>query len=104
MPNAQELERLNVLPDDEVVSRVVEGETELFEILMRRHNERIYRAARAITRDADEAEDVVQHTHVKAFSHLRQFTGRAQFSNVADNDRGSRSDRPGPPARKVRTV
>ncbi len=80
MPNAQELARLNVLPDEEVVSRVVEGETELFEILMRRHNERIYRAARAITRDADEAEDVVQHTHVKAFTHLRQFTGRAQFA------------------------
>jgi len=71
---------LNVLPDEEVVSRVVGGETELFEILMRRHNERIYRGARAITRDADEAEDVVQHTHVKAFTHLRQFTGRAQFA------------------------
>lgn len=80
MPDAQELERWNVLADDEVVSRVVAGETELFEILMRRHNERIYRAARAITRDADEAEDVVQHTHVKAFTHLRQFTGRAQFA------------------------
>jgi RNA polymerase sigma-70 factor (ECF subfamily) len=68
------------LSDEEVVARVVEGQTALFEVLMRRHNERIYRAARSIVRDEDEAEDVMQQAYVNAYAHLRQFDGRARFS------------------------
>ena len=47
---------------------------------MRRYNERIYRAARSIVRDEQEAEDVMQQAYVNAFTHLRQFNGSAQFS------------------------
>ena len=47
---------------------------------MRRHNERLYRAARAILRDEREAEDVMQEAYVSAYAHLAQFDGRAKFS------------------------
>jgi RNA polymerase sigma-70 factor (ECF subfamily) len=47
---------------------------------MRRHNERIYRAARAILRNEAEAEDVMQQAYVNAYTHLHQFDGRAQFA------------------------
>jgi RNA polymerase sigma-70 factor (ECF subfamily) len=67
------------LTDDEVVARVRAGETPLFEILMRRHNQRVYRAARAIVKDESEAEDVMQAAYVNAYAHLDQFAGRAQF-------------------------
>jgi RNA polymerase sigma-70 factor (ECF subfamily) len=67
-------------PDHEVVQQVLAGKTALFELLMRRHNERVYRAARAIVRDDVEAEDVMQQAYVNAFAHLRQFNGTAQFS------------------------
>jgi RNA polymerase sigma-70 factor (ECF subfamily) len=66
--------------DDEIVRQVLLGNTGMFELLMRRHNERIYRAARAIVRDDEEAEDVMQQAYVNAFAHLRQFQGSAQFS------------------------
>lgn len=66
--------------DEDVVLQVLEGDTAMFELLMRRHNERIYRAARAITRDDREAEDVMQQAYVNAYSNLRQFQGRAQFA------------------------
>ena len=66
--------------DDEIVRQVLLGNTGMFELLMRRHNERIYRAARAIVRDDEEAEDVMQQAYVNAFAHLRQFHGSAQFS------------------------
>jgi RNA polymerase sigma-70 factor (ECF subfamily) len=46
---------------------------------MRRYNERVYRAARAIVRDEHEAEDVMQQAYVNAFTHLHQFNGTAQF-------------------------
>jgi RNA polymerase sigma-70 factor (ECF subfamily) len=68
------------LSDEAVVSRVLAGETALFEVVMQRHNQRIYRAARAILRDDREAEDVMQEAYVNAYTHLAQFDGRAQFS------------------------
>jgi RNA polymerase sigma-70 factor (ECF subfamily) len=78
--NATVLDRWTGLSDEEIVARVLRGQTALFEILMRRHNERVYRAARAILRDDREAEDVMQQAYVNAYAHLRQFDGRAQFS------------------------
>jgi len=68
------------LPDEEVVGRVLRGDVGLFEILMRRHNPRIYRVARAIVKDEAEAEDVMQQAYVNAYAHLSQFAGRARFS------------------------
>jgi RNA polymerase sigma-70 factor, ECF subfamily len=66
--------------DDSIVRRVLDGHTASFELLMRRYNERVYRAARAIVRDEQEAEDVMQQAYVNAFTHLRQFNGSARFS------------------------
>ena len=78
--SAPVLEGWALLSDEQVVTRVLAGQTALFEVLMRRHNERIYRAARAILRDESEAEDVMQQAYVNAYSHLRQFDGRSKFS------------------------
>lgn len=68
------------LADGEVVARVLSGERRLFEVLVRRYNRLVFRAARAIVRSADEAEDVMQHAYVRAFEHLGTFEGRATFS------------------------
>jgi RNA polymerase sigma-70 factor (ECF subfamily) len=68
------------LTDDEIVAQVRAGRHELFEHLMRRHNARVYRAARAILHDDSEAEDVMQDAYVRAYEHLAEFEGRAKFS------------------------
>lgn len=68
------------LRDEDVVSRVLAGETALFEILMRRYNQRLYRMSRMILRNDGEAEDVMQDAYVRAFEHLEQFAGKAAFS------------------------
>jgi RNA polymerase sigma-70 factor (ECF subfamily) len=68
------------LTDAAVVARVRAGETALFEVLMRRHNQRVYRVARAVVKDETEAEDVMQQAYINAFRHLDQFEERAQFS------------------------
>ena len=72
--------RQEPLSDEEVVVRVLAGETGMFEIVMRRHNQRLYRVARAILRNDGEAEDVMQDAYVRAYEHLDQFAGRAKFS------------------------
>jgi RNA polymerase sigma-70 factor (ECF subfamily) len=68
------------LSDEEVAARVLAGERELFEILMRRYNQRLYRVARGILGDESEAEDVMQDAYVRAYRHLDQFAGRARFA------------------------
>jgi RNA polymerase sigma-70 factor, ECF subfamily len=66
--------------DEHIVQRVLQGEVLLFEVLMRRHNQRIYRAIRSIIRDDSECEEIMQETYVRAYEHLAQFEGRAKFS------------------------
>jgi RNA polymerase sigma-70 factor (ECF subfamily) len=68
------------LTDEDIVARVISGERSLFEALMRRNNARVYRAARAITGDDHEAEDVMQDAYVRAYEHLGEFRGHARFS------------------------
>lgn len=48
--------------------------------LIQRHNQRLFRTARAILRSDSDAEDVVQASYVKAFTHLDGFRGEAAFS------------------------
>jgi RNA polymerase sigma-70 factor (ECF subfamily) len=66
--------------DEDVVKRVLAGETALYEILMRRYNQRLYRVARSILRNDVDAEDVMQEAYVRAYQHLNQFAGEAKFS------------------------
>mgnify|MGYP003297657397 CR=1 FL=1 len=70
----------SALTDEEVVERVMAGETALFEILMRRYNQRLYRVTRSILGNDTEAEDVTQDAYVRSYMHLDQFDGRAKFS------------------------
>ncbi|HEY3445686.1 MAG TPA: RNA polymerase sigma factor [Myxococcales bacterium] len=66
------------LPDEEVVERVLAGDRSLFEVLMRRHDQRVYRAVRGLLPEAD-AEDAMQQAWVSAYTHLREFRSEARF-------------------------
>lgn len=67
------------ITDEQAVARALTGEPGAFELLMRRHNRRVYRATRAILKRDDEAEDVMQDAYVRAFEHLAEFRGDASF-------------------------
>lgn len=75
-----DLNSRDALSDAEIVRRVRGGETALFELIMRRYNQRIFRTVRAILRDDAEAEDVMQQAYVNAYTHLDQFAERATFA------------------------
>ena len=47
---------------------------------MRRHNTRLFRAARAILKDDAEAEDALQDAYLEAYRHIGEFRGDAQLS------------------------
>jgi len=85
-----EPEKSSSSSDMKVVERVRDGDIEAFEIIMRRHNQRLYRIARSILREEHEALDVVQETYVKAYYQLNQFKGPDGFagwlSRIARNE------------------
>jgi RNA polymerase sigma-70 factor (ECF subfamily) len=66
--------------DEEIVRRVRAGDSDLFEVLMRRYDQRVYRVVRSVLRNDSESEEVTQKAWVRAFTHLDQFRGRARFS------------------------
>lgn len=70
----------SAMTDEEVIERVKAGETGLFEVIMRRYNQRLYRVTRSILGNDGEAEDVTQDAYVRSYMHLDQFDGRAKFS------------------------
>ncbi len=68
------------LSDTDLVARIRNGDHMAFATIMRRHNQRLFRVARSITRDDAEAEDVVQESYVRAFASLSGFRGAAKLS------------------------
>lgn len=76
----QEAATGSLLTDEEVIARVRAGETELYEILMRRHNRRLYRVILSILKNQGETEEVMQEAYVRAYEHLDRFEGRSSFA------------------------
>ena len=70
---------LDQLSDAELATRVRGGEPALFELIMRRHNRRLFRIARGILGEDAEAEDAVQEAYVSAYFKLEQFRGPDGF-------------------------
>jgi RNA polymerase sigma-70 factor (ECF subfamily) len=66
--------------DGLLVTAAKEGESRAFEELVERHQRQIYFAALRMTRNKEDAEDVVQRSLQKAFVHLNSFVGRSSFS------------------------
>jgi RNA polymerase sigma-70 factor (ECF subfamily) len=61
----------------ELVERARGGDAAAFELIMRRHNRLLFRAARGIVADDVEAQDVVQEAYLRAFTHLDTFRADA---------------------------
>ena len=65
--------------DSVLVERVRAGEREAFSELVERHARKVFRLARHITKNDDDASDVLQDAFLKAYSRLDQFHGDAKF-------------------------
>ncbi|HSZ73046.1 MAG TPA: RNA polymerase sigma factor [Cytophagaceae bacterium] len=68
------------MSDSEVIRKILGGEKELYELLMRRNNQKVYRAVRSYVKDEEEIQDVMQETYLKGYEKLYQFKQDAQFS------------------------
>jgi RNA polymerase sigma-70 factor (ECF subfamily) len=68
------------IDDATLASRVQAGDAAAFELLMRRYNQRLYRLARSMLRDAAEAEDAVQDGYLAAYQSMAAFRGEASLA------------------------
>lgn len=68
------------LSDSEVIKRVLNGEKELYEQLMRRNNQLLYRVIRSYLSDDNDVQDTMQDTYLLAYEKLQQYRGTASFS------------------------
>jgi RNA polymerase sigma-70 factor (ECF subfamily) len=72
--------------DAELIRRTLARDEAAVRTIMTANNRRLYRLARGILRDDAEAEDVVQETYVRAFTHLEEFRGGSSLSRIAINE------------------
>lgn len=68
------------IDDLALIERIIAGDVRAFELLMRRHNQKLYRAARSILLNDADAEEAVQEAWWKAYKHFKEFRGDAKPS------------------------
>jgi len=68
-----------VFDESELVAKAREGNLEAFNALVSRYERKIYRLAKHITQNDEDAEDVLQETFLKAYEHLGDFQGQSKF-------------------------
>ncbi|MBO9571745.1 MAG: RNA polymerase sigma factor [Chitinophagaceae bacterium] len=75
----QVTQQLNYLPDTQLVDGILSGDKNLFEIIIRRYNQRLFRIGMSVLNNIMEAEDAMQNAYIKAYEHLKTFENRAAF-------------------------
>ncbi len=68
-----------LLPDTQVISEVICGNTGMFEILIRRYNSILYKTGRAYGHTHHDTEDLMQETYINAYQALAKFENRSSF-------------------------
>lgn len=71
---------LDSFSDEFIISKIKEGEIQLFELIVRRYNQQLFRIVRGYLTSRQDAEDAMQSAYLKAFENLTQFRGEAKFS------------------------
>jgi RNA polymerase sigma factor (sigma-70 family) len=66
--------------DETVVNEIKSGNIDLFRIIIKRYNQRLYRIAISFNIDDDDCDDILQQTYIRAYEKLHQFKGGAKFS------------------------
>jgi RNA polymerase sigma-70 factor (ECF subfamily) len=68
------------LPDERLIEIVVAGEKAAFDVLVHRHEVRLYNYVLRMLRDATEAEEITQEAFVRAYVHADKYRNIARFS------------------------
>ena len=77
----QQVRKLNDLENEnEILSRIAKGEKDLYSLIIRKYNQRLYRIAISIINTESEIEDLLQTAYIKAYENLDKFRFQSTFS------------------------
>ena len=79
MIKAKQIKQLEVYSDREIINKILNGETPLYEVIIRRYNPYLYKTGRSYGYNHQDTEDLMQETFIKAFTSLRKFENRSSF-------------------------
>jgi RNA polymerase sigma-70 factor (ECF subfamily) len=68
------------LTDNELINRIVRGEKQLYEAIIRRYNQRLHRIGIGIIEDEAEVEDAMQVAYINAYENLGKFGFKSSFA------------------------
>jgi len=74
------IEQFCEIPDTVLIRRILDGERELYEWIIRRYNQRLFRVGMSILGQHAETEDAMQNAYIKAYEHLASFGNRSSFA------------------------
>jgi RNA polymerase sigma-70 factor (ECF subfamily) len=77
--NKEEIPTSEILNDDEIIARILHGEKDLYSIIVRRYNQRLYRIGMSMINDDAEVEDAMQVAYINAYENLGKFAFRSSF-------------------------
>ena len=77
--NKEGIPTSEILNDDEIIARILHGEKDLYSIIVRRYNQRLYRVGMSIINDDVEVEDAMQVAYINAYENLGKFGFRSSF-------------------------
>jgi RNA polymerase sigma factor (sigma-70 family) len=78
--NNQDIITTDNISDSEIIARVLIGEKNLYALLVRRYNQRLYRVGMSIINNDTEVKDVMQVAYIKAYESLGKFEFKSSFS------------------------
>jgi RNA polymerase sigma-70 factor, ECF subfamily len=70
---------ISAFDEPALVTRAKAGDEDAFSELVKHYDRRVFRMAKQITQNDDDAEDVLQETFLKAYTHLDDFQGNSKF-------------------------
>jgi len=77
--NKEGIPTSEILNDDEIITRILHGEKDLYSIIVRRYNQRLYRIGMSMINDDAEVEDAMQVAYINAYENLGKFAFRSSF-------------------------
>jgi RNA polymerase sigma factor (sigma-70 family) len=65
--------------DTDIITKIIQGEFRLFEILIRRYNPYLYKVGRSYNYNHEDTQDLMQETFIAVYSNLGKFENRSSF-------------------------
>lgn len=77
--NKEGIPTSEIFNDDEIIARILHGEKDIYSIIVRRYNQRLYRIGMSMLNDDAEVEDAMQVAYINAYENMGKFAFRSSF-------------------------